>query len=120
MYFVWTIIEKITFLSIFFWLILGDSFGRDNIAGSCGTYQLIRLVSSMDRSGNLSWAWAPRGFSKNGFGYEKQQQHFNYLANWGMTQENCNNVFDGVMKVAQFIYDGMQENMSKEQIDNKE
>ena len=56
----------------------------------------------------------------SGFGYEKQQQHFNYLANWGMTQENCNNVFDGVMKVAQFIYDGMQENMSKEQIDNKE
>ena len=41
------------------------------------------------------------------FGYNKQQTAFNYLANWGMNKENCNNVFDQVYKVAEFVYDGI-------------
>ena len=41
------------------------------------------------------------------FGYNKQQTAFNYLANWGMNKENCNNVFDQVYKVAEFVYDGV-------------
>lgn len=42
-----------------------------------------------------------------GFGYKGMQEHFNYLANWGMNIHNCNNVFDSVMKVANYIYDGL-------------
>ena len=48
----------------------------------------------------------------SGFGYENQQEHFNYLANWGMNVNNCNKVFDQVMKVASFIYDGMVEQLN--------
>jgi hypothetical protein len=48
----------------------------------------------------------------SGFGYENQQEHFNYLGNWGMTVDNCNKVFDSIMKVAQFIYDGMEEQLN--------
>lgn len=41
------------------------------------------------------------------FGYRENQEHFNYLANWGMNVENCNNVFDQVFKVAEYVYDGV-------------
>lgn len=43
----------------------------------------------------------------SGFGYENQQEHFNYLATWGMNVSNCSDVFDSIMKVADFIYDGI-------------
>lgn len=43
----------------------------------------------------------------SGLGYENQQEHFNYLANWGMNVSNCANVFDSIMKVADFMYDGI-------------
>lgn len=54
----------------------------------------------------------------SGFGYENQQEHFNYLANWGMNVNNCNKVFDSVMKVAQFIYDGMEKQLENNNNDN--
>ena len=43
----------------------------------------------------------------SGFGYENQQEHFNYLANWGMNVNNCASVFDSIMKVADFMYEGI-------------
>ena len=43
----------------------------------------------------------------SGFGYKNQQEHFNYLANWGMNIENCSAVFDSIMKVADFMYEGI-------------
>lgn len=43
----------------------------------------------------------------SGFGYENQQEHFNYLANWGMNVNNCSDVFDSIMKVADFMYEGI-------------
>lgn len=49
----------------------------------------------------------------SGFGYEYQQQHFNYLANWGMNINNCNKVFDDILKVADFIFKGMVKNTPK-------
>ena len=42
-----------------------------------------------------------------GFGFEKMQEQFNYLANWGMNIHNCNNVFDSIMEVANYVYDGI-------------
>lgn len=47
----------------------------------------------------------------SGFGYEKQQEHFNYLANWGLNVNNCAKIFDDIMKVADFIYNGMIKNL---------
>lgn len=47
------------------------------------------------------------------FGYENQQEHFNYLANWGMNVSNCNKVFDQVMNVANFVYNGMEKQLMK-------
>lgn len=42
------------------------------------------------------------------FGYSKEEQPLlNYMANWGMNVNNCNNVFDQVFKVAEFVYDGI-------------
>ena len=49
----------------------------------------------------------------SGFGYENQQEHFNYLANWGMNVENCANVFDSIMKVADFMYEGIINNLNQ-------
>jgi len=49
----------------------------------------------------------------SGFGYEYQQQHFNYLANWGMNANNCSKVFDDILKVADFIFKGMVKNTPK-------
>ena len=46
----------------------------------------------------------------SGFGYENQQEHFNYLANWGMNVSNCSDVFDSIMKVADFMYEGILKN----------
>ena len=54
-----------------------------------------------------------------GFGYENQQEHFNYLANWGMNVNNCNKVFDSVMKVAQFIYDGMESQLKNNSVNDQ-
>jgi hypothetical protein len=48
-----------------------------------------------------------------GFGYKYQQQHFNYMANWGMNVNNCNKVFDEILKVADFIFKGMVRNTPK-------
>lgn len=50
----------------------------------------------------------------SGFGYEKQQEHFNYLANWGLNVNNCAKVFDDIMKVADLIYNGMIKNLRKQ------
>lgn len=47
----------------------------------------------------------------SGLGYEKQQEHFNYLANWGMNENNCSKVFDDIMKVADFMYNGIIKNL---------
>lgn len=41
------------------------------------------------------------------FGYEKQQEHFNYLVNWGMNIKNCANIFDSVFEVSDEIYEGI-------------
>jgi hypothetical protein len=49
----------------------------------------------------------------SGFGYKYQQQHFNYMANWGMNVSNCNKVFDEILKVADFIFKGMVRNTPK-------
>ena len=48
----------------------------------------------------------------SGFGYENQQEHFNYLANWGMNVNNCSSVFDSIMKVADFMYEGIMEKLN--------
>ena len=48
----------------------------------------------------------------SGFGYENQQEHFNYLANWGMNVNNCASVFDSIMKVADFMYEGIMDNLN--------
>ena len=56
----------------------------------------------------------------SGFGYENQQEHFNYLANWGMNVNNCNKVFDQIMKVASFIYDGMEKELENNNVNNNE
>lgn len=49
----------------------------------------------------------------SGFGYKYQQQHFNYMANWGMNVNNCNKVFDDILKVADFIFKGIIRNTPK-------
>lgn len=49
----------------------------------------------------------------SGFGYKYQQQHFNYMANWGMNVNNCNKIFDDILKVADFIFKGMINNTPK-------
>ena len=43
----------------------------------------------------------------SGFGYKNQQEHFNYLANWGMNVENCSKIFDSIMKISDFMYEGI-------------
>ena len=48
----------------------------------------------------------------SGFGYENQQEHFNYLANWGMNVNNCASVFDSIMKVADFMYEGIMKQLN--------
>jgi hypothetical protein len=48
----------------------------------------------------------------SGLGYENQQEHFNYLANWGMNVNNCSAVFDSIMKVADFMYEGIMNNLN--------
>lgn len=48
----------------------------------------------------------------SGFGYENQQEHFNYLANWGMNVNNCASVFDSIMKVADFMYEGIMKRLN--------
>jgi len=50
----------------------------------------------------------------SGFGYENQQEHFNYLANWGMNVNNCASVFDSIMKVADFMYEGIMKQLNNE------
>ena len=50
----------------------------------------------------------------SGFGYENQQEHFNYLANWGMNVNNCSDVFDSIMKVADFMYEGIMNNLNRQ------
>lgn len=50
----------------------------------------------------------------SGFGYENQQEHFNYLANWGMNISNCSDVFDSIMKVADFMYEGIMKQLNNE------
>ena len=55
----------------------------------------------------------------SGFGYENQQEHFNYLTNWGMNVNNCNKIFDTIMKVAQFIYDGMEKQLENNGTNNE-
>lgn len=47
----------------------------------------------------------------SGFGYENQQEHFNYLSNWGMNVNNCNKVFDSIMKVSSFMYEGIEKEL---------
>lgn len=49
----------------------------------------------------------------SGFGYENQQEHFNYLANWGMNVNNCSDVFDSIMRVADFMYEGIMEQLNQ-------
>jgi hypothetical protein len=43
-----------------------------------------------------------------------QQEHFNYLANWGMNVSNCSDVFDSIMKVADFMYEGIMKQLNNE------
>jgi hypothetical protein len=50
----------------------------------------------------------------SGFGYNDQQEHFNYLANWGMNLENCSNVFDSIMKISDFMYEGIMKQLNRE------
>lgn len=50
----------------------------------------------------------------SGFGYNNQQEHFNYLANWGMNLENCSNVFDSIMKISDFMYEGIMKQLNRE------
>lgn len=50
----------------------------------------------------------------SGLGYENQQEHFNYLANWGMNIYNCSDVFDSIMKVADFMYEGIMKQLNKQ------
>lgn len=50
----------------------------------------------------------------SGFGYENQQEHFNYLANWGMNVNNCSDVFNSIMKVADFMYEGIMNNLNRQ------
>lgn len=50
----------------------------------------------------------------SGLGYESQQEHFNYLANWGMNVSNCSDVFDSIMKVADFMYEGIMKQLNNE------
>lgn len=48
-------------------------------------------------------------------GYDKEEQPLlNYMANWGMNVNNCNNVFDQVFKVAEFVYDGIVKALNNE------
>ena len=56
----------------------------------------------------------------SGFGYKYQQQHFNYLANWGMNVNNCNKIFDDILKVADFIFNGMINNTPKMKNNNQQ
>lgn len=49
----------------------------------------------------------------SGFGYNDQQEHFNYLANWGMNLENCSNVFDSIMKISDFMYEGIMKQLNR-------
>ena len=49
----------------------------------------------------------------SGFGYKNQQEHFNYLANWGMNVNNCSDIFDSIMKVADFMYEGIMSNVKQ-------
>ena len=49
----------------------------------------------------------------SGFGYKNQQEHFNYLANWGMNVENCSSIFDSIMKIADFMYEGIMNNINQ-------
>lgn len=48
----------------------------------------------------------------SGFGYKNQQEHFNYLANWGMNIENCSSVFDSIMKISDFMYEGIMKQLN--------
>lgn len=50
----------------------------------------------------------------SGLGYNNQQEHFNYLANWGMNLENCSNVFDSIMKISDFMYEGIMKQLNRE------
>lgn len=50
----------------------------------------------------------------SGFNYEHQQEHFNYLANWGMNVNNCSAIFDSIMKVADFMYEGIIKQLKNE------
>ena len=46
-------------------------------------------------------------------GYDTHQEAFNYLANWGMDTSNCKSVFDQIMNVADFIYDGVTKKLKE-------
>lgn len=48
-----------------------------------------------------------------GLGYDNQQQHFNYMANWGMDEKTCKAVFDSVLYVANFVYNGIIKYLNK-------
>lgn len=63
---------------------------------------LIRGTNIVEQEAELC-AW----IVLSAFGYENQQEHFNYLANWGMNVNNCSDVFDSIMKVADFMYEGI-------------
>lgn len=56
----------------------------------------------------------------SGFGYRDQQEHFNYLRNWGMDEKNCKEVFDKIFSVSDFIYDGMLNNLHQINKPNKQ
>ena len=49
----------------------------------------------------------------SGFGYKNQQEHFNYLANWGMNLDNCSKVFDSIMKISDFMYEGIMKQLNR-------
>lgn len=67
-----------------------------------------RTTSVIEQEAELS-AWTVL----TALGYDTQQESFNYLANWGLDRSNCKSVFDQIMAVADFIYDGITKKLKE-------